>query len=158
MGAVKKIMREFEVPSPKYLVGIRTTLKGYQLAFHLNRMARSNFKRSKKDTDLLIENSFLERYEWIQNDSENLCDLFASKFYVEKIAEEATNTFRLIKEDPLKEVSLLPEFGQFDYFIKTQYDSILKSLKKTLEKLPQVHMSYVIPQSQIKTPLNLIFD
>ena len=158
MGGVKKIMHKFEVLPPKYLVGIRTTLKGYQLAFHLNRVARSKFKRSKKDTDLPIEDSFLERYEWIQNDSENLCDLFASKFYVEETSEEATDTLRLIKKDALKEVSLLPEFGQFDYFIKTPHDSVLESLKKTLEKLPQVHMSYVIPQSEIKTPLNLIFD
>lgn len=75
--------------------------------------------------------------------SDRRCQLISNKFI-----QESSNTLAksnsLFKLPERNEVYLIPEFKQADFFIKSNYSEILKTIQIQLNNWPMVSMSYNI--------------
>ena len=75
--------------------------------------------------------------------SDRRCQLLSNKFI-----QESSNTLAksnsLFKLPERNEVYLIPEFKQADFFIKSNYSEILKTIQIQLNSWPMVSMSYNI--------------
>ena len=75
--------------------------------------------------------------------SDRRCQLISNKFI-----QESSNTLAksnsLFKLPERNQVYLIPEFKQADFFIKSNYSEILKTIQIQLNNWPMVSMSYNI--------------
>jgi uncharacterized metal-binding protein len=83
--------------------------------------------------------------------------LFSNKFLHEKV-QENTNIGALFDLPLRNEVSLIPEFKQVDFFIKSNHLETIQLLSKQMNSWKAITMAYVVPSEKIKNRLHLIFD
>ena len=140
-----------------HLLAIHTTLEDYQLAFEINRLTGSQFKRTKKDIDLPQKNAFFARFKWIDNKTEQEYDFFTNK-YLNVIQNNDLKKNTLFEQPIVKEVYLIPEFKTINFFIKTNNLDNLSLLKIKLKQLNSLIMVYTLPPLKTRNQLNLIFD
>ena len=139
-----------------YLLGIHTDLEAFQIAFSLNKFCEAKFARIE---DILLNNhkAAFCLYEWknILMDVNTL--LFSNKYKQESI-QENTNIDTLFDLPLRNEVSLIPEFKQVDFFIKSSHLETIQTLSKSLIPERGITMTYEVPSNKLKNRLNLIFD
>ncbi len=140
-----------------HLLAIHSVLEDYQLAFEINRLTGSQFRRTKKDIDLPQKNAFFARFKWIDNKTDQEYDLFTNKY--SKIIQNNDLKKNTLFEQPIvKEVYLVPDFKTINFFIKANNLEYLSQLKIKLKQLNSLIMVYFLPPLKTRNTLNLIFD
>ena len=116
-----------------------------------------NFERSKKDIDLPKEKAYYNRFIAKKKSKEILYDFFSNKF--QKISSSnRVNKFDLFNSPFSKEVFLLKEYKEADYFIKSTDLKCHQNLINYIRKTPQMSIIYNIDSNEIKNKENLIFN
>lgn len=140
-----------------YLIGINSYLDSYSLVFKLNKELNLNFVRSKKDIDLPKEKAYYNRFVAKNKSKEILYDFFSNKF--QKISfSNSVSKFDLFNAPFSKEVFLLKEYKEADYFIKSTDQKDHGEIIKIIRKIPEISIIYDINPNEIKNKENLIFD
>jgi hypothetical protein len=124
------------------LVGIRTSLKGYKLAWQLNQALRTHLVR-QQDLEISLKNGSVNFDHFGYQTSLNSLHLFRNHAYA------AENPFQ----------ALVPEFPHFDYILMTQSEEALggNRLQEYLRSLASVEWAALIPLSVLKSKENFIF-
>jgi len=144
MGAkIKKNKLQIEYSYNFELLGIRTSLKGYKLAWQLNKILNT---RLTKQQDLVIQfkKGITGSYDhYAFRTPLNNLNLFRNK------PAEA--------ENPAGELG--PEFPHFDFIIMTQSEEKLPGnrLQEYLRAIPSVEWATLIPLTSLKSKENFIF-
>ncbi len=124
------------------LLGISTSLKGYKLAWHLNKIL--NVRLVKKENLVIhLKKGKVghDHYSFIT--PLNCLHLFRNR------PSDAENTVSV----------LLPEFPHFDYILMTQSEENLSGnrLQEYLRQVPSVELAALIPLSALKSKETFIF-
>ena len=116
-----------------------------------------NFVRSKKDIDLPREKAYYSHFVSKNKSKEIIYDFFSNKF--KKISSpNKINKLDLFNSPLSKEVYLLQEYKEADYFIKSTDLKCHQDLINYIRKIPQMSIIYNIDSDEIKNKENLIFN
>ena len=125
------------------LLGIRTSLKGYKLAWQLNKILHTNLVK-QKDLVVHLKKDFTASYDHYSFTTPlNALHLFRNR----SSASEGTIP------------ALVPEFPHFDYIIMTQSEETLSGnrLQEYLRMVPSLELATLIPLAALKSKDNFIF-
>ena len=142
---------------PIYLIGINSTLESYKLAFKLNKELNLNFVRSNKDIDLPKEKAYYNHFVSKNNSKEILYDFFSNKFQ-KIIFPNNVSSLNLFDYPFSKEVYLLKEFKEADYFIKSLDQKDHYEIINNIRKIPEISIIYNLNSNEIRNKENLIFE
>jgi hypothetical protein len=140
---IRKNKLEIEYSYNFELLGIRTSLKGYKLAWHLNSVLRINLVK-QKDFVLHFRKGVMASYDhYTYQTPLNQLHLFRNK------AQEAE------RASP----ELIPEFPHLDYILMTQSEENLSGnrLQEYLRAIPSIELATLIPLASLKSKENFIF-
>ncbi len=139
---IRKKRLEIEYSFDFELLGIRTSLKGYKLAWYLNKILNT---RLAKQEDLVIHlkkgGVAYDHYSFIT-------------------PLNSLHLFRNRPSDSEKAVlALVPEFPHFDFILMTQSEENLSGnrLQEYLRQVPSVELTALIPLSTLKSKETFIF-
>lgn len=139
---IRKNKLEIEYSFDFELLGIRTSMKGYKLAWHLNSLLNT---RLSKQQDLVIQlkkgNAAYDHFSFVT--PLNSLHLFRNK------PADSENAVPV----------LIPEFPHFDFILMTQSEENLSGnrLQEYLRQVPSVELAALIPLSALKSKENFIF-
>lgn len=125
------------------LLGVRTSLKGYKLAWELNKILKTHLVKQK---DLVIH---------FRKGQNGTYDHYAFR--------TPLNELNLFRNRPLEVENgapeLVPEFPHFDFILMTQSEEKLsgKRLQEYLRGISSVEMVALIPLASLKSKENFIF-
>lgn len=143
MGAkIRKNKLEIEYTFDFELVGIRTSLKGYKLAWYLNKILNTHLTKQKDlEVHLKKGSAFYDQFAHLT--PMNALHLFRNR------PSDADNSLPV----------LVPEFPHFDYVLMTQSEERLSGnrLQEYLRDVPSVELAALIPLSALKSKENFIF-
>ena len=150
----KKYFLLDEIVEEYDLIAIHTSLDDFSVAFVLNKNLRANFKRVKES--LRYKNSTFEMFHW-KNLKEGVnCSLISNKNFVDsEIKNESNSLFNLSET---KKVSLIDSLSNVDYLLKIKEGIDIEQTIKILNNLPQLILSYVVDNKEVKSNFNLILD
>jgi hypothetical protein len=140
---IKKNKLEIEYSYDFELLGVRTSLKGYKLAWHLNSLLKTNLVK-QKDLVVHYKKGLTAAYD----------------HYSFKTPLNEVNLFR---NKPLETENsapdLVPEFPHFDFILMTQSEENLSGnrLQEYLRTIPSVELTTLIPLTALKSKDNFIF-
>ena len=124
------------------------------MAFTLNKYLKANFTRIKEN--LNYNNSSFEIFNWENVKNGIHCSLISNKQTIE--SKNKTNSNSLFNISEAKKVSLIKSLPNVDYLIKIKHGLDINHTAKVLNKLPQVVLTYIVDDEEIKSKFNLIFD
>lgn len=139
---IKKNKLEIEYSFDFELIGIRTSLKGYKLAWELNKILDT---RLAKKEDLVIH---LKK---------------ASSSYDHYAFSTPLNAIRLFRNKPSDSENgipaLVPEFPHFDYILMVESEENLMGSRwqEYLRQVPSIELVALVPLSVLKSKENFIF-
>lgn len=139
---IRKNKLEIEYSFDFELVGIRTALKGYKLAWHLNQILHTRLVR-QNDLEVHLKKG-IAGYE----------------HFAHRTPLNALHLFRNRPADTEPGIpALVPEFPHFDYVLMTQSEENLSGnrLQEYLREVPSVELAALIPLSALKSKENFIF-
>lgn len=140
---IKKNKLEIEYSYNFELLGVRTSLKGYKLAWQLNNILST---RLTKQQDLVIH---------FKKGITGSYDHYAFR--------TPMNNLNLFRNKPVEGENaapeLVPEFPHFDFIIMTQSEENLSGnrLQEYLRAIPSVEWVTLIPLTSLKSKENFIF-
>lgn len=140
---IRKNKLEVEYSYNFELVGVRTSLKGYKLAWHLNKILNINLVK-QQDLVIHFKKGVTGSYD----------------HYAFRTPLNALSLFRNRPSDTDKAApDLVPEFAHFDFIMMTQSEESLSSnrLQEYLRAIPSVELAALIPLSALKSKDNFIF-
>lgn len=139
---IRKNKLEIQYSFDFELVGIRTSLKGYKLAWQLNQGLRTHLVRFK-DLEISLRNGSVYFDHFAYQTQLNSLHLFRNHPYPAENPSQA----------------LVPEFPHFDFILMTQSEENLMGnrLQEYLRKLSSVEWAALIPLSALKSKENFIF-
>ncbi len=140
---IKKNKLEIQYSYNFELLGIRTSLKGYKLAWQLNNILRINLV---KQQDLVLHyrkglKAFHDHYSF----------------------RTPLNQIHLFRNRPMEGENaipeLVPEFPHYDFILMTQSEENLSGnrLQEYLRAIPSVELVTLIPLTSLKSKDNFIF-
>ncbi|MFS4415560.1 IPExxxVDY family protein [Maribacter sp. 2307ULW6-5] len=140
---------------PFLLVALHSNLKDYALAYALNKMANTGFKRAKKDFELNADSSF-PYFVWEDTKSESYWALVANQ---STTAALTVNNDLFQNQSTLSYQRLLPELKEVDFFIKIEEGEYVdkKKLIENIMAVPNIRAAYEIDTDKLKSKNNLIF-
>ncbi len=139
---IRKNKLEIEYTYDFELVGIRTSLKGYKLAWQLNQDFHTRLIK-KKGLEIQGKKDSAHFDHYAHQTPLSAIHLFRNR----PTGEETSQT------------ALVPEFPHFDFILMTQSEENLKGnrLQEYLRNLPSVELAALIPLSALKSKENFIF-
>jgi len=138
-----------------FYIAIHTPLEAHQLAFYINKQNKILLERKKKDLKNKKRQGFFPFYEWEDLLSERRCQLISNKF-IQESSNPYAKSYSLFQLPERNKVYLISEFEQVDFFIKSNYSEILKTIQTQLNNWPMVSMSYNIsPKNKTMNELNI---
>lgn len=139
---IRKNKLEIQYSFDFELVGIRTSLKGYKLAWHLNQGLQTHLVK-QKDLEVHLKKGSVAFDHFAYQTPLNALHLFRNRA---SLAENASP-------------ALVPEFPHFDFILMTQSEESLRGnrLQEYLRNLPSVEWAALIPLSALKSKENFIF-
>ena len=140
---IRKNKLEIEYSYDFELLGIRTSLKGYKLAWQLNKILNTNLAK-QQDLVIHLKKGVTTSYDHYSFQTPmNAVHLFRNR------PSESENTA----------IELVPEFPHFDYIIMTQSEERLSGnrLKEFLRAVPSIELATLIPLSALKSKDNFLF-
>ena len=136
---IRKNKLEIEYSFDFELVGIRTSLKGYKLAWHLNQDLHTRLvKQADYEIPLRKGSAHYDHFSW----------------------RTPLNALHLFRNKPANTApELIPEYPHFDYILMTQSEESLSGnrLQEYLRNVPSVEWAALIPLSALKSKENFIF-
>ena len=140
---IRKNKLEIEYTYDFELLGVRTSLKGYKLAWHLNKILKTNFVK-QEDLVVHFKKGLLGSHD----------------HYAYKTPLNELHLFRnrpLDSENAIPE--LVPEFPHFDFILMTQSEESLSGnrLQEYLRGIPSIELVTLIPLTSLKSKDNFIF-
>jgi len=140
---IRKNKLEIEYTYDFELLGIRTSLKGYKLAWHLNKILKTKFLK-QQDLVLHLRKGATAHYDhYCHRTPLNVLHLFRNK--------------PVESENPAPE--LVPEYPHFDFIIMTQSEETLSGnrLQEYLRAISSIELVTLIPLTALKSKENFIF-
>lgn len=126
-----------------FYIAIHTPLEAHQLAFYINKQNKILLERKKKDLINIKRQGSFHFFEWEDLLSDRRCQLLSNKF-IQESSNTLAKSYSLFQLPERNEVYLISEFKQADFFIKSNYSEILKTIQIQLNSWPMVSMSYNI--------------
>ncbi|MDZ4714673.1 MAG: IPExxxVDY family protein [Cytophagales bacterium] len=139
---IKKNKLEIEYSFDFELIGVRTSLKGYKLAWELNKILNTRLAKQK---DLVVH---LKK---------------GTVSYDHYAFRTPMNSLRLFRNRPTDSEKatpvLIPEFPHFDYILMTESEENLMGnrLQEYLRQVPSIELAALIPLSALKSKETFIF-
>ena len=153
----KYILSNLIIEDSIYLIGISSALDNYQLVYKLNKQLNLNFIRSKKDIDLPKQKAYYSHFIAKNKSKEIIYDFFSNKF--KKISSpDKLNKLDLFNSPFSKEVYLLEEYKEADYFLKSTDQKYHQEIINSIRNIPQISIIYNVNSIEIKDKENLIFN
>ena len=140
-----------------FLIGINSILESYKIVFKLNQELNLNFVRAEKDIDLPKEKAYYSRFIAKNNSEEIIYDFFSNKFQ-KIIFPNNVSSLNLFDYPFSKEVYLLKEFKEADYFIKSLDQKDHYEIINNIRKIPEISIIYNLNSNEIRNKENLIFE
>ena len=138
-----------------FYIAIHTPLEAYQLAFYINKKNKILLERKKKDLKNKKRQGVFPFFEWEDLLSDRRCQLISNKF-IRESSNTYAKSYSLFQLPERNEVYLISDFKQVDFFIKSNYSEILKTIQIQLNNWPMVSMSYNIsPKNKTLNELNI---
>ena len=138
-----------------FYIAIHTPLEAYQLAFYINKQNKILLERKKKDLKNKKRQGVFPFFEWEDLLSDRKCQLISNKF-IRESSNTYAKSYSLFQLPERNEVYLISDFKQVDFFIKSNYSEILKTIQIQLNNWPMVSMSYNIsPKNKTLNELNI---
>ena len=138
-----------------FYIAIHTPLEAYQLAFYINKQNKILLERKKKDLKNKKRQGVFPFFEWEDLLSDRRCQLISNKF-IRESSNTYAKSYSLFQLPERNEVYLISDFKQVDFFIKSNYSEILKTIQIQLNNWPMVSMSYNIsPKNKTLNELNI---
>ncbi len=138
-----------------FYIAIHTPLEAYQLAFYINKQNKILLERKKKDLKNKKRQGVFPFFEWEDLLSDRRCQLISNKF-IRESSNTYAKSYSLFQLPERNEVYLVTDFKQVDFFIKSNYSEILKTIQIQLNNWPMVSMSYNIsPKNKTLNKLNI---
>ena len=138
-----------------FYIAIHTPLEAYQLAFYINKQNKILLERKKKDLKNKKRQGVFPFFEWEDLLSDRRCQLISNKF-IRESSNTYAKSYSLFQLPERNEVYLISDFKQVDFFIKSNYSEILKTIQIQLNNWSMVSMSYNIsPKNKILNKLNI---
>ncbi len=153
----KYILSNIIIEDSIYLIGISSALDNYNLVYKLNKQLNLNFVRSKKDIDLPKQKAYYSHFIAKNKSKEIIYDFFSNKF--KKISSpDKLNKLDLFNSPFSKEVYLLEEYKEADYFLKSTDQKYHQEIINSIRNIPQISIIYNVSSNEIKNKENLIFN
>ncbi len=153
----KYILSNIIIEDSIYLIGISSALDNYNLVYKLNKQLNLNFVRLKKDIDLPKEKAYYSHFIAKNKSKEIIYDFFSNKF--KKISSpDKLNKLDLFNSHFSKEVYLLKEYKEADYFLKSTDQKYHQKIINSIRNIPQISIIYNVNSNEIKNKENLIFN
>lgn len=153
----KYILSNIIIEDSIYLIGISSALDNYNLVYKLNKQLNLNFVRSKKDIDLPKQKAYYSHFIAKNKSKEIIYDFFSNKF--KKISSpDKLNKLDLFNSPFSKEVYLLEEYKEADYFLKSTDQKYHQEIINCIRNIPQISIIYNVNSNEIKNKENLIFN
>jgi len=153
----KYILSNIIIEDSIYLIGISSALDNYNLVYKLNKQLNLNFVRSKKDIDLPKQNAYYSHFIAKNKSKEIIYDFFSNKF--KKVSSpDKINKLDLFNSPFSKEVYLLKEYKEADYFLKSTDQKYHQEIINSIRNIPQISIIYNVSSNEIKNKENLIFN
>lgn len=138
-----------------FYIAIHTPLEAYQLAFYINKQNKILLERKKKDLKNKKRQGVFPFFEWEDLLSDRKCQLISNKF-IRESSNTYAKSYSLFQLPERNEVYLISDFKQVDFFIKSNYSEILKTIQIQLNNWPMVSMSYnIFPKNKTLNELNI---
>ena len=140
---IRKNKLEIEYSYNFELLGVRTSLKGYKLAWEVNKILRTKLAK-QQDLVLHYKKGVTASYDhYLYHTPLNELRLFRNR------SNEAENGLP----------ELVPEFPHVDYIIMTQSEESLSGnrLQEYLRDIPSVEWVTLIPLASLKSKENFLF-
>jgi len=138
-----------------FYIAIHTPLEAYQLAFYINKQNKILLERKKKDLKNKKKQGVFPFFEWEDLLSDRRCQLISNKF-IRESSNTYAKSYSLFQLPERNEVYLISDFKQVDFFIKSNYSEILKTIQIQLNNWPMVSMSYnIFPKNKTLNELNI---
>ena len=140
---IRKNKLEIEYSYDFELLGIRTSLKGYKLAWELNKILKTNLVKQK---DLVIQ---------FKRGQTGTYDHYSFR--------TPLNELNLFRNRPVEVENgapeLVPEYPHFDFIVMTQSEEKLSGnrLQQYLRTIASVELVALIPLASLKSKENFIF-
>ena len=126
-----------------FYIAIHTPLEAYQLEFYINKQNKILLERKKKDLKNKKRQGVFPFFEWEDLLSDRRCQLISNKF-IRESSNTYAKSYSLFQLPERNEVYLISDFKQVDFFIKSNYSEILKTIQIQLNNWQMVSMSYNI--------------
>ena len=153
----KHILSNIIIEDSIYLIGVSSALDNYNLVYKLNKELNLNFVRSKKDIDLPREKAYYSHFIAKNKSKEIIYDFFSNKF--KKVSSpDKINKLDLFNSPFSKEVYLLEEYKEADYFLKSTDQKYHQEIINYIRNIPQISIIYNVNSNEIKNKENLIFN
>ncbi|MBM1104984.1 IPExxxVDY family protein [Aurantibacter crassamenti] len=151
MGTKHKILEDF-YDDWFMLIAIQSNQEDYALAYALNSMLKTQFKRTKNDIEI-NENLSIAMFEWFDEKTDSNWSLFPNSTF----GQGDINMTGLFKDMPsTAKQHLVPEHSKVDYFIKIDQE-VADTLVKSIQEIPSVMTAYMVDCDKLNSKNNLIF-
>ena len=139
------------------LIAIHSSLEDFQLAYFINKNCATYFKRNHDLYSPYLKQC-LKGLVWKNDhDKENHWHLFSNKY--EGKTEDSKQVSQLFFGEKLElEQFVLPEFKLVNYFIKKPGDISNETFIYKLKEVSEIQIAYSIPEKNIKSYQNIIFE
>ena len=116
-------------------------MKDYRIAYNINYLLKSKFKRSIKDIKL-ESNFYCNHYNWKSKSKGIDFELFSNKLIAE--TDSSLDITELFSYPELKELYLIKKYKKVDFFIKQNCFYPSEKLISTLKKVEGITLAYRI--------------
>ena len=152
----KKIYKLEKFEEEKFkLFAIHSNIDDYKIAFLINSKCGSKFSKTKSYIDLPNQKAFFNHFEWEDQKKGISCDLFSNR--CKKLEDEETQVKELFNLPETKEVYLINDFKNVDYFIKINSGVSKEVFLKEISKIDEVSLFYEIDCEKLSN-LSLNFN
>lgn len=143
------------------LIGIHSQQEPHKLAYLINSVLRTSFKRMKNDLDLTVSGKSISFpiFDYFNKEWDTKSYLICNKVNTEQEFVAVNNLFET--EDLVTSEFLLEDYKRVDYLLKIDDELDIfnpELIIKKLIKMHQISMVYIIESHAIKHPEHLILD
>ena len=150
----KKYFLFDEIIEEYSLIAIHCNLDDFSLAYFLNKNLNANFKRLNEG--LIFKNLTFEIFNWKSIKDSIDCSLISNQNFIDSEIMYDSNSLFSLSET--KKVSLISSLPNVNYIIKIKFGLDVNEIIKILNTIPQLILSYVVENKEIKSNLNLILN
>ena len=140
-----------------FLIALHSNVEIFFLAYILNKILKTSFKKMRYNIMSKENNYLFERYQSLDQNKREKMDLFSNKSTLKK-NQTKNQVFSLFDSSYSKKFFFINEFKDVDFFIKKDSINNLDLLIKKIKLIEEIESSYLVDKKLLKNKENLIFD